>query len=113
MICLDSTYPLDSKHPVTTYPTSGATNCALYIAKDPTSLSPDPSYKSNNVCFTPAATPGYQYSALSCQNYAGHNYAFFWNDMGGKAADLKDDTDYANGVLQIACSGPSHVLLIN
>lgn len=113
VICLDSTYPLDSKHPVTTYPTSGATNCALYIAKDPTSLSPDPSYKSNNVCFTPAATPGYQYSALSCQNYAGHNYAFFWNDMGGKAADLKDDTDYANGVLQIACSGPSHVLLIN
>lgn len=95
---------------VTSYPTTGATNCALYIARDPTSLYPNGSYAGNNVCFTPGGTPGYQYSALSCQNYAGHNYAFFWNDMSGRYGD---DTDYGNGTLQISCAGASYVLLIN
>ncbi len=93
----------------TSYPTTGSTNCALYIVKDPTSLQPNASYKNNSTCFTPSGTPGAQYAALSCQNYAGHNYAFFWNDMSG----LVDDTDYGNGTLQIACSGASYVLLIN
>ena len=93
----------------TSFPTSGATNCALYIAKDPASLYPDPSYKNNNVCWSPTGTPGHQYAALSCQNYAGHNFAFFWNDMGGNP----DNTDYADGTLQVSCSGASYVMLIN
>lgn len=95
---------------VTTYPANGATNCSLYIAKDPGSLSAIGSYSGKNTCFTPANTPGYQYSALSCQNYAGHNYAFYWNDMGGR---YTDDTNYNNGTLQISCAGASYVLLIN
>ncbi len=94
----------------TTYPATGATNCSLYIVKDPGSLSAVGSYSGSNTCFTPANTPGYQYSALSCQNYAGHNYAFYWNDMGGR---IRDDTNYNNGNLQIACTGASYVLLIN
>ena len=96
----------------TSYPTTGNTNCNLYIVKDPTSLTPNASYKNagqSGGCFTPSATPGYQYAALSCQNYVGHTYAFFWNDMGGNV----DDTDYANGSLEIACSASSYVTLIN
>ncbi|MGI4946606.1 MAG: hypothetical protein ACRYHQ_39620, partial [Janthinobacterium lividum] len=107
--------PTNAERMVTTYPASGATNCSLYIVKDPTSLTPNASYKNNSsysspTCFTPANTPGYQYAALSCQNYAGHNYAFFWNDMSGRYGD---DTDYGDGTLQISCAGASHVLLIN
>ena len=95
----------------TTFPTSGATNCALYIVKDPPlPASANPNYRNNNVCFSPSGTPGYQYSALSCQNYAGHKYAFFWNDMSGLPPD---DTDYNNGTLVISCSGAAYVLLIN
>lgn len=105
----------NSETMVTSYPTTGATNCALYIARDPTSLYPNGSYANNNACFTPGGTPGYQYSALSCQNYAGHNYAFFWNDMSGKNGTNPptDDTDYGNGTLLVNCSGASYVLLIN
>ena len=107
--------PTNAETMVTTYPDNGVTNCSLYIVKDPTSLQPDASYKNNSsytspTCFTPSNTPGYQYSALSCQNYAGHNYAFFWNDMSGRYGD---DTDYGDGILQISCAGASHVLLIN
>ena len=116
--------PANTRQMVTSYPTSGATNCALYIVKDPTSLQPDPSYANTShyspTCFTPSSTPGYQYAALSCQNYAGHKYAFFWNDMSGdNGANPKqnippsDDTDYGNGTIVVACSGASYVLLIN
>lgn len=101
--------PQNAQPVATNYPTTGATNCALYIVKDPASTSPNPNYANNNVCFSPSGTPGYQYAALSCQNYAGHKYAFFWNDMGGNT----DDTDYNNGTLVISCAGASYVLLIN
>ena len=56
---------------------------------------------------------------MSCQNYAGHKYAFFWNDMSGDNGANKsnptpsDDTDYNNGTLVVACTGASYVLLIN
>ncbi len=93
----------------TSFPTSGATNCALYIAKDPASLYPNPSYSGASTCWSPTNTPGYQYAALSCQNYAGHDFAFFWNDMGGPI----DNTDYGDGTLQVSCSGASYVMLIN
>lgn len=116
-----STYsPMNAEHMLTTYPTTGATNCALYIVRDATSLQPNPSYENNTAgtsptCFTPSNTPGYQYAALSCQNYAGHTYTFFWNNMSGtnNTKPPTDDTDYGNGTLQIACSGPSYVQLIN
>ncbi len=115
-----STNPKNAEQFSTTYPTSGATNCALYIVKDATSLQPDPSYRNNSTgtsptCFSPSATPGYQYAALSCQNYAGHTYTFFWNSMSGtnNTTPSTDDTDYGNGTLQIACSGSSYVQLIN
>ncbi len=115
--CVNAGLPPNTETAVSSYPVTGATNCALYIVRDPTSLLPDPSYAYNNTCFTPAGTPGYQYAALSCQNYAGHNYAFFWNDMSGlmpsNGSGSGDDTDYKNGTLQIACSGASYVLLIN
>ena len=108
--CPDTTSSANTKSIVSAYPTSGATNCALYIVRDPTSLYPNSSYANNNACFTPSNTPGYQYSALSCQNYSGHNYAFFWNDMSGGSPD---NTDYFDGTLQISCSGASRILLIN
>lgn len=108
---------------VTSFPTSGATNCALYIAKDPASLQPPSSYKRTSAsqtpsCWSPANTPGHQYAALSCQNYAGHNFAFFWNDMSGtgnvqQPSPPFDDTDYGNATLQVSCSGASFVVLIN
>ena len=113
-------YPRNAEQLYTTYPTSGATNCALYIVKDATSSQPNPSYVNNSAgtsptCFSPSATPGYQYAALSCQNYAGHTYTFFWNNMSGtnNTNPSTDDTDYGNGTLKIACSGPSYVQLIN
>ncbi len=82
-----------------------STNCALYIAKDPGSMVP----QSGGGCWSPANTPGYQYAALSCQNFAGHTFAFFWNDMSG----LTDDKDYGDGTLAVSCSGASYVMLIN
>lgn len=94
---------------VTTFPTTGNSNCALYIVKDPTVLAPDPSYKNNNVCFDPVNTPGQKYAALSCQNYGKSQYAFFWNDMSGGV----DDTDYGNGTLLVNCAAVSNVVLIN
>ena len=104
----------------TSFPTSGATNCALYIAKDPASMQPNPSYKRTSgsqpaSCWSPTNTPGYQYGALSCQNYAGHNFVFFWNDMSGNLglSPPVDDTDYGNATLQVSCSGASYVMLIN
>jgi hypothetical protein len=93
----------------TTFPASGKTNCSLYIVKDSTSQTPDPSYINNNVCWTPAATQGRAYAGLSCQSFAGHSFTFFWNDMGG----WTDDTDYGNGTLKVSCSGPTSVQLIN
>ena len=108
--CPDNTYAAGNvKLMATTFPTTGNTNCSLYIVKDPTTLTPNPTYVHNNVCWTPAATQGRAYAGLSCQSFAGHNYAFFWNDMGGRT----DDTDYGNGTLQISCKGPTSVLLIN
>ncbi len=112
--------PINAEQMFTTYPTSGATNCALYIVKDATSLQPNPSYGNNSAgtsptCFSPSGTPGYKYAALSCQNYAGHSYTFFWNNMSGtnNTNPPTDDTDYGNGTLQITCAGASYVALIN
>ena len=93
----------------TTYPTGGNTNCNLYIVKNPSSTSPNPSYKNNNVCFTPTATQGRQYASLSCQAYSGAQYGFFWNDMGGTT----DDTDYGNGTLVVTCDATAKVVLID
>ena len=59
--CPDTTSSTNTKPMLTTYPASGATNCALYIVKDPTSLYPDPSYVGNHTCFTPSGTPGNQH----------------------------------------------------
>ncbi len=123
-LCPNSTSPANNEPNMTTsFPTSGATNCALYIAKDPTSLQPNPAYIRTSAsqtpsCWSPANTPGYQYAALSCQNYAGHNFAFFWNDMSGtgnvqQPSQPFDDTDYGNATLQVSCSGASFVVLIN
>ncbi len=92
----------------TTYPTSGNTNCSLYVVRDPGSLNPPLS----GSCFSPAGTPGQQYAALSCQGFAGHQFAFFWNDMGGTAAG-GDNKNYGDGTLVVACNGTSRVILIN
>lgn len=102
----------------TAYVATGKTNCSLYIVKNPTVLTPDPSYHNNNTCFEPTNTTGKQYAALSCQNYGKSVYAFFWNDMGGSAAKKSgpangDDTDYGNGTLIINCAAVSNVILIN
>ena len=84
-------------------------NCSLYIVKDTSNLTPDPTYRNNNKCFSPSATPGWQYSILSCQSYGKSNFVFFWNDMSGGA----DDTDYGNGTLSVNCSAVPKILLIN
>lgn len=92
----------------TSYPTSGSTNCSLYIVRDPASLTPDSAYVGS--CFSPSNTPGQNYAILSCQSFSGHKFAFFWNDMGGANYD---DKDYGNGTLTINCTGQPRVILIN
>ena len=92
----------------TTYPSSGSSNCSLYIARDPASLTPNSGYVGS--CFNPASTPGQSYAVLSCQNFAGHSFAFFWNDMGGGGSD---DMNYGNGTLVINCVSQPRVRLIN
>ena len=97
------------------YPATGKTNCSVYIVKDSQTGLPNPSYINNHVCFTPQGTQGRQYGVLSCQNFQGHTFTMFWNDMGGlyhlDASD-GDDTDYYNGSLRIACNGPTRVVLV-
>lgn len=95
----------ESRDMATTFPTSGASNCSLYIQMDPVlPAQPNPNYRGNKTCWTPSATPGRQYAALSCQGFAGHTFAFFWNDMGG-SLHAGDDTDYGNGTTIVSCSG--------
>ncbi len=94
---------------VTTFPETGLSNCSLFIVKNPTTLTADPSYAANKICFNPSTTPGRQYAALSCQTYGKSSYAFFWNDMGGHV----DDFDYNNGVVLVNCSAVPKVILIN
>lgn len=102
----------------TTYPATGNTNCALIIVKDATSTTPPSSL--TNTCYTPSATVGREYAALSCQNYGVSRYTFFWNDMGG-GCDTKndpncvngDDKNYANGTLVLNCSAVQKIVLIN
>lgn len=101
----------DTKSVATTFPTSGATNCSLYIVKNPSSTQPNPDYRGKNTCWTPSATPGREYAALSCQGFAGQTFAFFWNDMGGFNGG--DDTDYGNGTVIVRCSGSATVRLID
>jgi Flp pilus assembly protein TadG len=107
--CTDAALSLNAEKLVTTYPTTGESNCSLYIVKDPMVLTPDPSYANNKKCFNPSTTPGRQYAALSCQNYGKSSYAFFWNDMSG----FVDDTDYGNGTLLVNCAAVSKVILID
>lgn len=94
---------------VTTFPEVGSSNCSLFIVKNPTTLTADPSYAANKICFNPSTTPGRQYAALSCQTYGKSSYAFFWNDMGS----FVDDYDYNNGVVLVNCSAVPKVILIN
>lgn len=105
--CPNPTSSANAENLVTTYPTG--LNCSLYIAKDPGSLTPNPSYAQNKQCFSPASTPGQQYATLSCQNYGKSNYVLFWNDMSGN----NDDMDYGNGTLSVNCSAVAKILLIN
>jgi hypothetical protein len=95
------------------FPTTGTTNGALIITVQPANSAyiPPASTGLASVAYTPAATPGAQYSALSCQSFGTNVYTFYWNDMGGNAA-YGDDLDYNNGTLRIACYGPSFVVLI-
>ncbi len=109
--CLNPTYSSNLEKLVTTYPTTGSSNCSLYIVKNPPiPLLPDATYKANHTCFDPANTPGQEYAALSCQNYSGNSYAFFWNDMSGIRSD---NYDYNDGTLLINCAATSKVILIN
>lgn len=101
----------DTKSVATTFPASGATNCSLYIVKNPSFTQPDSGYKGKNTCWTPLATPGREYAGLSCHGFAGQTFAFFWNDMGGFNGG--DDTDYGNGTVIVSCSGSTTVRLIN
>ena len=105
--CLYKKNSVPPEYLTTTYPTSGYTNCNLYIIKDPSSSTP-PYHGS---CYAPSATPGQQYATLSCQNFGKSNFAFFWNDMGGTAGT--DDKDYGNGTLIVNCSGTPKILLVN
>ena len=97
---------------LTNYPTSGATNGALFILKQAagTPFVDASTTGYTNQYFTPANTPGYQYSALSCQAYGNNVFTFYWNDMGGQPGG--DNLNYQDGTVQIACSGTSFVLLI-
>lgn len=100
--------------PITTYPTTGNSNCALYIVKNPPqpdALTPDPTYQGSHKCFAPTATPGKEYTALSCQKFGGNSFAFFWNDMSGGFDN--DDTDYNDGTLLVKCVAADNVILIN
>ncbi len=94
----------------TTYPTSGSSNGSLFILKQPagTPYTPAASTVYQGVYFTPSATPGYQYAALSCQAYGNSVFTFYWNDMGGQS----DNLNYEDGTVRIACNGTSFVLLI-
>jgi hypothetical protein len=109
----------------TTLPSSGNTNASLFILKQQSGaayLTPaaaaaslgvtvlaTPSASSINT-FTPAGTPGYQYSDLSCQAYGNNIFTFYWNDMGGSG--YNDDIDYGNGSVQISCKNSASVVLI-
>lgn len=107
--CITPIPDADYQRYVTTFPTTGNSNCSLYIAKDPpANPTPDSSYTGS--CFSPSATPGQSYAALSCQRFSGHSFAFFWNDMGGGDSD---DKNYGNGTLVITCAAQSQVKLIN
>jgi hypothetical protein len=55
----------------------------------------------NGTCFSPAATPGLQFAAPTCQTLGGNTYAFWWNDMGGKI----DDLDYNDAYFTVSCTG--------
>lgn len=103
-ICASPATDSNAEKIVTTYPETGASNCSLYIVKNPTTLG-----AAFNTCFNPSTTPGRQYAALSCQNYSKSSYAFFWNDMGG----YYDDYDYNDGVLVVDCAAVPNVILIN
>ena len=105
--CYKGSNKIAPEYRITSYPSTGNTNCSLYIIKDPTSSTAP--YTGS--CYTPSATPGQQYGTLSCQNYGKSNFAFFWNDMGGGAGT--DDKDYGNGTLTVNCSGTPKILLIN
>ena len=93
----------------TTFPTTGNTNCSLYITRSATSgaIPPNGSYAGS--CFDPANTPGQQYAAMSCQSYGNAFYTFYWNDMGGA---ISDNANYGDGIVQLSCSSASHVILI-
>ena len=109
----------------TKYPTSGTTNCSLYIVKDPADLdlSSANAKADNKGCYNPTSTTNLisvttkKYADLSCQNYGKSRYAFFWNDMGGgdfgRYPPNADDTDYYNGTLFVNCAAISNVILIN
>ena len=99
---------LDYERYATTYPVTGNSNCSLYIAMDPTSLTPNSSYV--GTCFSPSSTPGQTYAAVTCQKLAGHTVGFFWSDMGGGGSDAHK---YSNGNLLFTCAAQSQVKLIN
>ena len=92
----------------TSFPTSGSTNCSLYIGVSASSTPAAPSNTGN--CFDPANTPGQQYAAMSCQQYGDKYYTYYWNDMGGAYTDNKN---YGDGTVTINCGGLSHIILIN
>ena len=116
----------------TTFPKSGATNCAVYAVQDipppPPDPAPDASYKDTRTqedyplqpfksCFSPLAnppaglvsTPGLQYAIMKCQNFKGHKITYSFNDVSGKM----DNTDYGDGTLTVTCAKNSQVVLIN
>jgi Flp pilus assembly protein TadG len=97
----------------TTFPTSGADNGALFIIQQPSGaayiLPADTGYA--GVYYTPQATPGAQYAALSCQAFGQYTYTFYWNDMGGNAA-YPEDIDYGNGTIRVTCTSSAFIKLI-
>lgn len=107
----------NSKAVQMTYPTVGNTNCSLYIAASTSSTYVPPSASYNGKCFSPTATPGQQYAAISCQSFGSGYYTFYWNDMGGASVDGRasdDNKNYGDGVVTLACNGSGlHVTLIN
>ncbi len=107
-----TTYPT----PDPANPTGSPTNCSLYIVRDPTidptdPNSPYPIASNNGTCFSPYSTPGQLYATLSCQNYGNSTFAFFWNDMGGRAGT--DDKDYGNATMIVKCAAAPKIILIN